>query len=125
MNGWSTFVRQATVLCLLLAVALAVMLLTITHQAAQLQDELGSLQRSIEGERQKMQVLQAEFTFLAEPERLRRLAAAHLGLAPVEPAQLASWTSVDQALRRTQGEEMTVRAPQSGVRTVAAKGGAR
>jgi len=99
MTGWSMFVRQTTVLCLLLAVALAVVLLTVTHQVQNLEEELKGLNRAIAAEEQKMHVLQAEFSFLAEPERLRRLASAHLGLMPVEPDQLGSFATLDEALQ--------------------------
>jgi cell division protein FtsL len=104
MTGWSTFVRQATALCLLLAVSLAVVLLTVTHQVQGLEEELGSLKRGMTVEQQKMHVLQAEFSLLAEPERLRRLASAHLGLLPVEPGQLGSLAGLDQALQSVPGE---------------------
>ena len=97
MSGWSTFARQATALCLLLAVALAAVLLTVTHRVRGLEEELGSLRTSITAEQQKIHVLQAEFSFLAEPERLRRLAATHLGLVPVEPGQLTSFAALDDA----------------------------
>jgi cell division protein FtsL len=103
MSGWSTFVRQATALCLLLAVALAVVLLTVTHRVQGLEEELGSLRSDIAAERQKTHVLQAEFSFLAEPERLRRLASAHLGLVSVEPHQLASFATLDEVLKQGGG----------------------
>ena len=95
MTGWSTFVRQATVLCMLLAVALGVVLLTVTHQVQGLEEELGSLRHGVAAEQQKMHVLQAEFSLLVEPERLRRLASAHLGLMPVEPVPVGQRTVAD------------------------------
>jgi cell division protein FtsL len=114
MSGWSIFVRQATALCLLLAVALAVILLTFTHRVQRLEEELGSLHTGIAAEQQKIHVLRAEFSFLAEPERLRRLASAHLGLVPVEPGQLATFATLDQALTRG-GEAASGTAPAQGV----------
>jgi cell division protein FtsL len=98
MSGWSVFIRQTTATCLLLAVALAVILLTIKHQVRALNEELGSLNRQIVRERESIQVLQAEFAYLAQPERLRRLAVGHLGLAPSEPRQLATFASLDASL---------------------------
>jgi cell division protein FtsL len=100
MSGWSTFVRQATALCLLLAIALAVVLLTVTHRVQGLEEELGKVRSEIGAEQKKMHVLQAEFSFLAEPERIRRLAGAHLGLVPIEPDQLASFATLDEVLKR-------------------------
>lgn len=103
MTGWSTFVRQATALCLLLAVALAVVLLTVTHQVQRLEEDLGKTRKEVSHEQQRIRILQAEFSYLAEPERLRRLAGAHLGLSPVEPEQLASFAGLDDAIRARQG----------------------
>jgi cell division protein FtsL len=122
MNGWSIFVRQATALCLLLAVALAVVMLTVAHQVQGLEEELGSLRRKAMTEQQTTRVLQAEFSFLAEPERLRRLAGAHLGLVPVEPDQLASFATLDDALQVPAAD--AVGAP-SGSAVHLARGGAR
>ena len=121
MTGWSTFVRQATVVCLLLAVALGVVLLTVTHQAQSLEEELGSLRSGIVGEQQKIHVLQAEFSLLAEPERLRRLANAHLGLVPVEPSQLGTFATLDDVTSADPGASATTRP--SGVQRAVSKGG--
>ena len=109
MSGWSTFVRQATALCLLLAVALAVVLLTVTHRVQGLEEELGRVRSEIGAEQERMHVLQAEFSFLAEPERIRRLASAHLGLVPIEPDQLASFATLDEVLKR--GDEAAAARP--------------
>lgn len=119
MTGWSTFVRQATALCVLLAVALAVVLLTVTHRVQGLEEELGNVRSGIAVEKQKIHVLQAEFSFLAEPERLRRLAGAHLGLVPVEPEQLASFATLDEALKR--GADASPGPPSARVPNAAAK----
>ncbi len=95
MKGSSTFLRQATVLCGLLAVALAVVLMAVKHQVQMLEDELGALNDRIAFEHQSIQVLTAEFNFFTEPERIKRLATAHLGLVPIEPRQLATFAILD------------------------------
>lgn len=116
MTGWSTFVRQATVLCMLLAGALGVVLLTVTHQVQGLEEDLGSLRREVATEQQKAHVLQAEFSLLVEPERLRRLASGHLGLVPIEPVQLGTFATLDDVSSLLPGEGTTsARSP--GVRT--------
>lgn len=119
MNGWSTLVRQASALCFLLAVALAVVMLAVAHQVQSLEEDLGSLRKGIAAEKQTMHVLQAELSYLAEPERLRRLATAHLGLTPVEPDQLGSFETLEAALHHRR-DGMVVRAPSPGVHAVAA-----
>jgi Predicted secreted (periplasmic) protein len=101
MNGWSPFIRQTTVLCLLLAVGMAVVLLSLKHQVQQLSDELRSLDRQIVAERQSIQVLKAEFAYRTQPDRLRGLATRYLGLSPVEPQQLATFATLDAVLAAT------------------------
>jgi cell division protein FtsL len=100
MSGWSMFVRQATALFFILAVALALVLLTVKYEVQSLKDELGQLNREIVREREAIQVLHAEFAFLTQPDRLRRLSTQHLGLTPVEPRQLSTFAALDAALDR-------------------------
>ncbi|NJO55266.1 MAG: hypothetical protein HC834_01720 [Rhodospirillales bacterium] len=83
---------------MLLAVTLAVVLLVIKHEVQGLKDELGSLNRQIVVEQETIQVLKAEFAYLSQPDRIRRLASKHLGLQPVAPDQLATFATLDSAL---------------------------
>lgn len=52
MNGWATFIRQTSALCFILAIALALVLLTIKYEVQSLKDELGALDREIGKERE-------------------------------------------------------------------------
>ncbi len=98
MNGWSSFTRQATALCMVLAIALAVLLMAVKFQVQRLERELSRLQRQTIAERQAVHVLTAEFSYLIDPDRLRRLATQHLGLVPVKPEQLGSFAVLDEPL---------------------------
>jgi cell division protein FtsL len=95
MKSWSALMRQAAVLCGLLAVALGVVLMAVKYQVQALEEELAALNGQIARERQAIQVLKAEFSYLTEPDRLRRLASGHLGLAPIEPRQLATLATME------------------------------
>lgn len=95
MSAWSNLMRQAAVLCGLLTVALAVVLMAIKYQVQAYEEELTRLNDRIGTERQTIQVLKAEFSYLTDPERLRGLASHHLGLLPIEPAQLATFSTFD------------------------------
>ncbi len=95
MSAWSNLMRQAAVLCGLLTVALAVVLMSIKYQVQAYEEELVHLNDRIVQEKQTIQILKAEFSYLTEPDRLRGLATQHLGLVPIEPAQLATFAGFD------------------------------
>ncbi len=119
MNARSMFVRQTSILCFILAVALAVVLLTMKYEVQSLKDELGSLDREIVRERETIQVLHAEFAYLTQPERLHRLAGAYLGLVAVQPRQLTTFASLDAAL--DQAAASAAKSPKQGTGTTRAK----
>ena len=52
--------------------------------------ELARIQRAIDEEREAIQVLRAEWSYLNQPHRLRRLAASRLDLQPASQRQLAT-----------------------------------
>ncbi|MDS4012380.1 MAG: hypothetical protein RKK15_13380 [Defluviicoccus sp.] len=95
MSAWSNLMRQAAVLCGLLTVALAVVLMAIKYQVQAYEEELAHLNERIVQEKQTIQILKAEFSYRTEPDRLRGLATQHLGLVPIEPAQLATFAGLD------------------------------
>ncbi len=96
MSAWSNLMRQAAVLCGLLTVALAVVLMAIKYQVQAYEEELVHLNDRIVQEKQTIQILKAEFSYLTEPDRLRGLATQHLGLVPIEPVQLATFAVFDE-----------------------------
>lgn len=103
MSPWSTVFRQTAVLFLLLGVGLAVVLFTVKHQVQALEKELGDLNASISKEDTAVRVLRAEFDVLTDADRLKRLSARHLDLAPVEPEQLAGFSRLRQLLEQRDG----------------------
>lgn len=98
MSPWSTVFRQTAVLFLLLGVGLAVVLFTLKHQVQALERELVQLNDGITKEESAVRVLRAEFDVLTDAERLKRLSARHLELAPLEPEQMASFSRLRQLL---------------------------
>ena len=60
--------------------------------------DLARIQRAIEDEREAIQVLRAEWSYLNQPDRLRRLAAHRLDLQPAMQRQLASMERFAQRL---------------------------
>ena len=60
------------------------------YHVAQLDDELGRVNRLIDADRDQLRVLSAEWSYLNQPARLDQLRQRHLALAPVTRAQLGS-----------------------------------
>lgn len=67
-------------------------------QVEEREKELAKVQRAIDDEREAIEVLRAEWSYLNRPERLRRLGAAKLDLAPVSIRQMASMDRLAQRL---------------------------
>jgi hypothetical protein len=62
----------------------------VKYQVAQVDDELGKVNRSIDTDRDQLRVLSAEWSYLTQPGRLDQLGHRHLTLVPVGRAQLGS-----------------------------------
>ncbi|MEQ8509962.1 MAG: hypothetical protein RIF37_04775 [Rhodospirillaceae bacterium] len=73
-----------------LVLIVAIALFVLKYEVQSLEDTLASRQTEIDEHAQAIQVLEAEWTFLNDPSRLRRLGLEHLELAPVEPARIVS-----------------------------------
>ncbi|HEV3177508.1 MAG TPA: hypothetical protein VGZ72_16060 [Stellaceae bacterium] len=60
------------------------------YQVAQVDDELGRVNRQIDTDRDQLRVLSAEWSYLTQLSRLDQLRQRHLTLVPVTRAQLGS-----------------------------------
>jgi len=83
-------IRTTTMMSLLLGAVLTVVLFSLENQVRGLEGELAALDRSIVADSQAIHVLEAEWSYLNDPWRLRRLAERFLELTPVRPAQLGT-----------------------------------
>jgi len=90
--------RVTRLLWPLLFAGLVIGLYNLKAQVEDQEKELARIQRAIEDEREAIQVLRAEWSYLNQPERLRRLGAAKLELQPVAQRQLASMERFAQRL---------------------------
>jgi cell division protein FtsL len=82
-------------ICLVLGlVALAYVIYQVKYEARALDEEIASLGKEIDTERDSLAVLRAEWSLLNRPERIERLAQKFLKLAPVQPRQLVTLDSV-------------------------------
>ena len=81
--------------CLVLGlVALAYVIYQVKYEARALDEEIASLGKQIDEERDALAVLRAEWSLLNRPERIERLAQKYLKLAPAQPRQLVTVDSV-------------------------------
>jgi cell division protein FtsL len=84
-------------ICLVLGlVALAYVIYQVKYEARALDDEIASLNKEIDTERDSLAVLRAEWSLLNRPERIERLAEKYLKLAPVQPRQLVTLDTVTE-----------------------------
>jgi cell division protein FtsL len=87
--------RGITILWVLLAMAAGVGLYLLKHDVQTMEERLARLNRQITKDRTEIHVLQAEWTYLNDPERLSALVAKHLpGLQPVQAGQVNTLASL-------------------------------
>jgi cell division protein FtsL len=93
-------------ICLVLGlVALAYVIYQVKYEARALDDEIASLGKQIDEERDGIAVLRTEWSLLNRPERIERLAKKFMKLGPAQPRQLVTLDSVtDRDFDRTRLE---------------------
>lgn len=81
-------IRFGLVIWLIVATAVAVGLYQVNYQVEALQEELASVREDIRAERERLDVLEAEWSYLNRPSRLARLARKHLDMTTIKPDQI-------------------------------------
>jgi len=79
---------------MVLVVGVGVSLFMLKYKVQALEDELVATNAQISRDRATIRVLEAEWTYLNDPERLRRLSEQHLGLQPPAPEHIATISSL-------------------------------
>ena len=80
-------IRPFTCLCLVAALGAGLYLYQEKHRAQLLDQDIGRVVKQADQARDRIGLLKAEWALLNEPERLANLAALHLQLQPLQPAQ--------------------------------------
>lgn len=81
------------------AAVTGVSLYRIAYEVAEMEIELAALQEDIAESRERTHVLNAEWTYLARPSRIARLAATHLPkFRPVPAERIARVDDIPQTL---------------------------
>jgi cell division protein FtsL len=93
-------------ICLVLGlVALAFVIYQVKYEARALDEQIVSLGKEIDEERDGIALLRAEWSLLNRPERIERLAQKYLKLAPAQIRQLVTLDTVsDRDFDRTRLE---------------------
>jgi len=86
-----------TILWTCLAGLLGATLFFIKHEVKDLETRLASVNRNIERNQEDIHVLNAEWSFLNDPVRLRDLAERHLGMRQMGPTQMATLDTLNTA----------------------------
>lgn len=86
-------IRISTVIWLILSIVTGALLLNFSQKTEDERHRIARLERNLEAEAQTIAVLEAEWSYLNRPARLRVLAERHLHLAPVKRV-----TVVDEGL---------------------------
>ncbi|MBF0561542.1 MAG: hypothetical protein HQL37_05865 [Alphaproteobacteria bacterium] len=73
-----------------LATSVGVSLFMLKHEVQSLETDLDRINRSIEAGEENIHVLEAEWSYLNDPPRLRRLAETLLGMTPVLSNQITT-----------------------------------
>jgi cell division protein FtsL len=96
--------RPAILLWLGITVALAFGVFIVAYEVRHMEEERDALTRTITVNQKAIHVLAAEWSYLNRPDRLKKLAARHLDLHPIEGSQLISLG----ALPRREGSDAPV-----------------
>jgi hypothetical protein len=84
-----------------LVLTVAVALFVLKYEVQSLEDSLIAKQAKVSEHEHSIQVLEAEWTFLTDPNRLRNLSAEHLELAPVLPSRIVKIDAIPFPVEQT------------------------
>ena len=90
--------RQSTIALVLVTVAVGVGLFLAKYRVQGLENQLQALNQDIARDRERIQVLRAEWSHFNEPDRLRALAGRHLDMIPVQSEQFIERAQVEKKL---------------------------
>lgn len=109
--------RKTTLLWLALAVFCGAVLFHTSQKVTDGRGKLAELQSNIRAEEESLRVLQAEWSYLNQPERLEKLSRQYLELSPMTGRQFAEAEDISAApppeeKPAPEEKEITVKAPE-------------
>jgi hypothetical protein len=81
-------IRMSTILWALLVTVSGYAMFQVKYEVMQLEDKIVRINRSIAASQESVRVLNAEWSFLNQPNRLDQLAKRYLSLGPINTAQI-------------------------------------
>ncbi len=87
-------IRPGTIVWLLLVLAVGYAMFQVKFEVMQQEETLARLTKDIADSREQIRVLDAEWSYLTRPDRMKRLAARYLNLAPITAAQIGELDTV-------------------------------
>jgi len=89
-------IRPVTIIWLLLVAAVGYTMFQVKYEVMQQEETLAKLNQQITDGRERVRVLQAEWSYLTRPDRLGRLAQRYLDLTPMSSAQIVPLSAVPE-----------------------------
>lgn len=86
-----------------LSLCMAVGLFQLKYKVADQERQLAQLSKDIYQTEEAIHILQAEWSYLNDPQRLQRLAKKHLRLEQAETIQLVKYEQMDQLYKDKKG----------------------
>ena len=85
---------DALLICAVVASAMATFM--VKHDARRVADEIAALERRAEVERAAIELQEADWSLLSQPDRLQELVEAHEGELALRPAEAEQFVRIDQ-----------------------------
>ncbi len=90
--------RKATIFWLCLAALCGTLLFHTSQEVTDGRTALGKMEREVLREEESLRVLQAEWSYLNQPERLEKLAREYLDLQPLNGKQFARVSDINERI---------------------------
>ena len=96
--------RQMLVLSILIGSALIMSVFVLKYDVQGLEAELLEIERSIDEDRQAILTLKAEWSYMNNPQRLRKQASENLGLEPILSEQVITISRIEEMIPQRVGD---------------------
>jgi len=89
-------IRPGTIVWLLLVIAVGYAMFQVKFEVMQQEETLARLTKEIADSREQNRIIDAEWSYLTRPDRVKRLAARYLNLAPITAAQIGELNTLPE-----------------------------